>query len=77
MEKEKKKKKCVRFKREKVVSKETYLFFRVTFTKIHYIKINNLRTQMSYNTLYEAHLKDKSCKGDMKMKTGEEKKCVR
>ena len=47
--------------REKVVSKETYHFFRVTFTKLHCIKMNHVWTQISYNTLYEAHLKNKVC----------------
>ena len=31
-------------------SKETYHFFRATLTKIHFIKINNIWTQISFNT---------------------------
>ena len=31
-------------------SKETYHFFRATLTKIHAIKINNIWTQISFNT---------------------------
>ena len=33
-------------------SKETYHFFRATLTKIHTIKIDNLWTQLSFNTPY-------------------------
>ena len=32
-------------------SQETYHFFRATLTKIHAIKINNIWTQISFNTL--------------------------
>ena len=32
-------------------SKETYHFFRVTFTEIHCIKINHIWTQISFNTV--------------------------
>ena len=39
-------------------SKETYHFFRATLTKIHYIKINHIETQISYSSPYEAHLKN-------------------
>ena len=31
-------------------SKETYHFFRATHTKIHCFKINNIWTQISFNT---------------------------
>ena len=31
-------------------SKETYHFFRATLTEIHAIKINNIWTQISFNT---------------------------
>ena len=67
-------KKCVRFKREKWFQKNHH-FFRVTFTKIHCIKINHILTQTSYYTLYEAHLKDKRLQGRCENEKGEEKMC--
>ena len=39
-------------------SKETYHFFRATLTKIHFIKINHIKAQISYDSPYEAHLKN-------------------
>ena len=38
-------------------SKETYHFFRTTLTKSHCIKINNIWTQISFNTPYKEYLK--------------------
>ena len=38
-------------------SKETYQFFRATRTKIYCIKINNIKTLISYNSPYDAHVK--------------------
>ena len=37
-------------------SKETYHFFRATFTKIHYIKINNIWTQISFRILLDKNI---------------------
>ena len=39
-------------------SKETCHFFRATLIKIRRIKINNILTQISYNSPHEAHLKN-------------------
>ena len=39
-------------------SKETYHFFRATITKIHFIKINHIWTQISYCSPNESHLKN-------------------
>ena len=39
-------------------SKETYHFFRATLTKIHCIKIDNIQTQISYNSHYDTHQKN-------------------